>query len=858
MVDSVVTNTRLQETEPSAGGPGTRESPEPRSKPSSRSVSAPVSGPATATSAPVAAGDDLRLFWGKLGRGGNPAELVPHPLICHAIDTAFMAELLFPQLVGPECRAELERAFQPLGGTAALWVAFLAGLHDLGKLSPAFQAKRGDVAVRHVPEPVAAETRRLHTVRKGTSGTDTFHGVLTAYHFARLLDGWGASRETCAVIAQALGGHHGRFWSWQTIDTAARAPGDRGGAFWQDRVDRMVDSFAGLLGLPVPAGLRWAEVRLDTGAAVALAGLTTISDWVASHSVDRRSHAGVGVDLEDYLALSRERARRTVLEELAWRSWRPPAVTAYADLFEERPRPVQELVEELVTGRTAPGLLVIEAPAGEGKTKAALQAATTVARNLGLTGLYQAMPTRATSNQAYEQITALLGTTGSDVGVALLHGAAKDYLADRIARLRPCEVGIDEPGGAQDAAVRAWFTRNRELLAMVGVGTIDRLLRAGIRGKWAPVPLTALSSRVVIIDEVHGYDSHMSTLLDRVLWWCGRLGVTVILLSATLPSGRRQDLIRHWCAGARRCRPAEIDAGPARQGYPQVQWVDRECGVTAARTAGVSPLNASRRLSLCRLTDDELVPWAVQRAASGAGVAIVHNLLRRIVATRARLTAALANLPEARRPTIIEITGRLDLKRRLSAEAELRKLFGPDGTRAPANGVIVLGTQVLEQSLDLDFDELATDPAPIDSLLQRAGRLRRFRLVDSDRPVSLHIVGVVDNARGPRWPSYTTNVYQQAVLLRTWALLGNMTELNLPADGPPMVDAVYGPRDAITCPPGWQTRWCQAADRLARSRALDEHRARNLYLPPPTAEDALLKLTQHPRHQGMARKPDGR
>ncbi len=285
-------------------------------------------------------------FWGKLGMGGDPELHIPHPLICHAIDTANVADVLYGQLIGPSCRKAIERAFEPLGGTARGWMAFFAGMHDVGKLSPAFfQAKRGDVAARHLPEPAVLEVERLYALRVNSPGTDTFHGVLTAYHFLWLLEERGAARETASLIAQAVGGHHGAFFDWQAVDVVARAPGDRGDQRWRSWVAQMADQVAGLVGVPWADQLPWSEVRLDTAAAVALAGLATISDWVASHSVPRALHAGSGVDLGAYAAVSKDRARSTVVDELRWKGWRPPEDAEFGSLFGEKPRPVQAVVE---------------------------------------------------------------------------------------------------------------------------------------------------------------------------------------------------------------------------------------------------------------------------------------------------------------------------------------------------------------------------------------------------------------------------------------------------------------------------------------------------------------------------------
>ncbi|MFC0529060.1 CRISPR-associated helicase Cas3' [Phytohabitans kaempferiae] len=807
---------------------------------------------------------DVRVFWGKAGRARQGEESVPHPLICHTIDTAAVAEILYERLLGPSCRAQLSEAFAPLGGDTCRWVALLCGLHDLGKLSPAFQAVRADVAVKLLPESAAAAVERLHSRRTLGGRTDTFHGILTAHHVRRLLEEWDASAQTALMLGQVLGAHHGSFFSDLSIQNAALARFDNGGELWAGWVEALVCQTAELLELPDPRTQPWSEVEIGTGAAVALAGLTTVSDWIASGSIDKSTHAGADVDLIGYLKVSRERAREQVVDRLGWSTWMPPVDHTFVGLFDEQPRPLQAAVEGLIGSKTRPGILVIEAPTGEGKTKAALQSLVSLLGKLGLAGFFVAMPTRATSNQMFQEAEDLLQRLDSLLPVKLLHGTAAEYLADpqrratRTEAIRPVDVGGDGPGGAQDEVVREWFTRFRSLLAPLAVGTIDRVLRGGIRSRWAPVPLVGLSNRVLVLDEVHGYEVYMSTLLDRLLWWLGWFEVPVILLSATLPATRREELVRAWYAGARRCRPNQVDLALPDAGYPRALWLDG-WGVPELVEAVASQTNANRRVALTQLADEELVEWALRHAAEGLGVAIIHNLHRRISSTVTALRNAVDALPEQKRPKIVEITGQLPQGRRAAIEAELKAMFGRGGTRAPEAGYIVVGTQVLEQSLDLDFDVMASDPAPVDSLIQRAGRLHRFRATDPRTPPTLFLVGVTESKAGPRWPAYTTNVYHDLVLLRTWALLRDRTRLRLPDDVPALVDAVYPEADsAADCPPGWEKRWMKAVETMRRARDADRAMARNLFLPQPTSEDALVDLTRHPRNSFQTRKPDGR
>jgi CRISPR-associated endonuclease/helicase Cas3 len=804
---------------------------------------------------------DVRIFWGKAGPAKKDEVTVPHPLICHMIDTAFVAEQLYDVLLGPSVKAELAQAFAPLGADPRRWVSLLCGLHDLGKASPAFQALRSDIAAEVLPEPAASAVTRLHGIRAGIKmvRTDTPHGLLTAHHLRRLLKSWGADGKIALLIAQALGGHHGRFFPGDMLRNVRSARPDNGGPRWEPWVEDLLCRTAELLGLPDPRTARWSEVRLDPAIAMMLAGLTIVSDWIASGSVPKGSYAGIGVDLDRYLSESQARARTAIVEKLAWTAWSPPPELRFAQLFDAEPRPFQREVEQLIIDQRAPGILVIEAPTGEGKTKSALQCTASLIRALDLAGFYVAMPTQATSNQMYDEVEGLLQRLAPELSTMLLHGTAAEYLDERrTARQQdepviPDEVGSDEEDGEQDAEVRKWFTVRKGLLAPRAVGTIDQALWSAIRSKWAAMPMTGLSNRVVILDEVHGYQVYMSTLLDRLLMWLGRLGVPVILLSATLPTVRRQQMIECWYAGARRVSPSEVHLDLPTEGYPRAFWVSAEGTVRSIR-AQASEINSDRLIKLTTRTDAELVDWAIGEANQGRGVAIIHNLVRRVAETNDSLSAKLRSLPEDQRPELRALTARLSRGDRAKVEAELKRRFGRRGARAPAQGFIIVSTQILEQSLDLDFDAMASDLAPIDAMIQRAGRLHRFRRIDHGNPPTLVISGVAEGRTGPKFARYTDLVYDKAVLLRTWALLRERTELRLPDDAPALVDAVYSTPDLINYPAGWRDSWQKSLAKLKRDLDNDAAKASSRYLPMPNDEDSLTQSTKHLRSR-QARPP---
>ncbi|ASO21806.1 CRISPR-associated endonuclease/helicase Cas3 [Actinoalloteichus hoggarensis] len=847
-------------------------------------------------------------------------ESVPHPLICHALDTAAVAYRLYPLLLGPTVQAEMTAAFGRFGGpggaeeNARCWAAVLSGLHDLGKIAPAFQALRIDLALRsHADAPTEPALRRA-AQPKGAVRVDPPHGWVTQLHLSRMLREVKAHRSMIEAIAWGLGGHHGYI-----PDAARRAETgamirDNGGRDEEQRARNLVGRLLELWKLPAWDSLPWrtenSTAEIGLAGAVGLAGLTSVSDWIAS---DRDNFPWVGPDIElvEYAQGTDPQAVRAVTR-LDWTPWRPPENTGFTTLFPGTeteptvPRPVQVAAERLLDGVTEPGLLVVEAPTGEGKTRLGIQAAAVLVRRLGLAGMYQGMPTRATGDQVFTELDDLVTNHQPAMRVRLLHGAADQHprIQARIAaaggpkrRRRPVVVADvdrdheDEPQGA----VPEWFVRNRGIIAPVGTGTIDQMLMGVIRSKHVFVRLTGLSNKVLILDEVHGYDLYMSILIDRLLHWAGRLGVPVILMSATLPTNRKNELIRVWRAGRLGLPVAKVDLVQVASSYPELTWADAGGVRTwrdiepASGAARVSQRNGNRVIAvdLDTLPDDDDVDaradWLLDEvkaaldAGQDIGIAVVHNLVRRVKATDEALHRALSRRGGRHGFGGLEritITSHLTAAERAAAEERLTARFGRAATET--GPTIVIGTQVLEQGLDLSFDLMASDLAPIDSLIQRAGRIRRHEDRGTEPLfVRLVVMGATRTSKGVEFPSHTVRIYPALLLLRTWLLLaalprahGEQSEhrdrsglgpsegdrlIHCPADLRGLVDGLYAEEFDQPVPPELAAAWKKATAAAALARD-DAHRADKVRVPQPVGQLVFGGLTGNPTSANQTRK----
>jgi CRISPR-associated endonuclease/helicase Cas3 len=453
-----------------------------------------------------------------------------HPLICHMADVAAVALALWDECLPVETKCDLSAGLGLPEDQARQWVAFLAGLHDLGKASRPFQNKDTNHPTRLSGTGLDANT----------SATDPGHGIITAAQLPALLGSRGVERKLALRLATVLGGHHGVFpllshGQGEGRDIGEQRPDVR--AAWDNARQQLFDELAGVLDLgPAPAG------RLGNSAIMLLGGFVSIADWIGSiedKGFFEYSPEGAN-DLAAYFEHSKEVAKRSLVT-LHWKAYPDSKRRTFNQTFGFEARPLQMKAIELRDAGAPPFFVVIEAPMGEGKTEAALQLLEGWNTDGIARGFYIALPTQATANQMYGRIARFLReafaaqiSVGEDVNLVLAHGGA--WLRDDLSALPS---GVYDDDGPRPGSVGAgeWFlSRKRALLAPYGVGTVDQALMAVLQVKHVFVRLFGLAGKAVVIDEVHAYDTYMTGLLERLLEWLGALGSPVVLLSATLPT----------------------------------------------------------------------------------------------------------------------------------------------------------------------------------------------------------------------------------------------------------------------------------------------------------------------------------
>jgi CRISPR-associated endonuclease/helicase Cas3 len=761
---------------------------------------------------------DCRL-WGK--EKGLPRA---YPVVCHMLDAAAVFSVLWDGLLGAGLRSRIAAALGLSEAEARAVVAFWAGLHDLGKVTPPFQAQ--------VKEEFAKLRQdAAYAFAWGAERESEFrHEVATHWALAGLLADAGYPAGTrrrlldavSHQIAQLLGGHHGLIGSALMRHEVAQASAYKPGLGESGWADQRRAHFLELRritgGTAVPSQLLPAEL------AVIVLGLVVLADWLASSTehilglMPPAGWTGTPDELDAHWKLTNAAAAVQV------RNARIGRVTfdaqAFGEMFPFVPNPLQQDIATnlpaLVAGRRG-GLVLVTAPTGDGKTEAALHATSILGRASDACGFYFALPTMATADGMFPRVRDFASKAlGGERALALVHSMA--WLSPLYA---PTEDDGEAPstlsaGASTALEADAWLRGpRRALLAPLGVGTIDQALAGVLPLRYNALRLFGLSDKVFVVDEAHAYGPWMHKLLTVLLEWLGAFRAPVVLLSATLTGRTAASLADAYRRGAGFTEPAKI--APS---YPGWLYVDAATGTVHQPRHTPSARERVLDVQVRPVRWDVLSDPALPPRGGGRRAAL-RKLLAPIAHDGGTALVCCTTVAEAQStyrdlvaafPDLAESDGGIRLlhsrypayvRQRISSvcEAAYGKPEGPQPAPAqPRPASILVATQVVEQSLDLDFDLVVSDLAPLAQLLQRAGRARRHArgpagrpawAADEDRPQLVVLEPVGEEGRTVP-PATWGTVYHHALLLRTAQLLRSRTGgIAVPGQVQEIVDEVY-------------------------------------------------------------------
>jgi len=754
-------------------------------------------------------------YWGKAGKEEKKMEV--HLLPYHCLDVAAVGQVLLNR------QGRMRSTLSNLTGLDepdfTRCMVFLLSLHDVGKFAECFQNLREDL----LESLQGKRSEKGYGLRHDTLGFLVWcerirqslekRNVLPSPVISRR-----RRRETGYDIwMRAIAGHHGEppkdenrlikdFFSEQDLKAAE---------CYTDAASELLLGVEGTLPLVDKSSVREASWWL--------AGLAVLCDWLGSNA-EFFPACSTHHSLSEYWSIAIERAERAVAAvELVEET--PSRAMSLQELYApdiEKPTPLQRYCGDMPIP-AGPQLHILEDVTGSGKTEAAVLLAHRLMVQNGTIGMYFALPTMATANAMYERMQHVyrrLFPAKIQPCLVLAHSARN---LSKIFRQSVLPQSDTEPNSHGDNTVpasahcSAWLADNakKALLAAVGVGTIDQALLGILPSRHQGLRLLGLMNKILVVDEVHACDAYMHTLLKALLQAQARAGGSAVLLSATLPNQQRQALVEAFAQGCKAPSPTLKKTGYDE--YPLLTcWSEGEMQEVQLETR-----DEVRRYVQVEMIYREKDVKAVLKKAIAAGQCACW--IRNTVADARQ---SYANLRRQFPEWVIDLFhARFAMGDRLEIEERILEQFGKKSTAGQRRGRLLIATQVVEQSLDVDFDVMVTDLAPIDLIIQRAGRLQRHaRSANGDRIDAADERGIpVLNLLSPNPVDEPNSYWCEALFVRgsrvypnhgqlwlTARLLKERGGFKVPEDIRTLTEGVFGEEATASIPEGLLERTFEA------------------------------------------------
>lgn len=652
-------------------------------------------------------------YWGKTSKGDKNGGDDYHLLCWHSLDVAAVGYLMVINNI-----YSINSCLQKLGlkesEQAAQFFAWLLCWHDSGKFAHSFQQLYCHDALNTPTQTF----RHYEPVSHATLGFWLWNHYLSEY--PELLPPSTLTarkrKRAAALWMPSVMGHHGRppipvqtlnHFRPQDKDAAREFllaiknlfPRIEIPAFWDD--DDSIELFH--------------QLSWFISAAVVLA------DWTGS-STRFFPRVAEKMPIENYWQLALEKAKYALAVFPP-----PPEVADFCGIktlfpFIEHPTPLQQKALELDISPAGGQLFILEDVTGAGKTEAALILAHRLMAAGKAQGIYFGLPTMATANAMYERMAKTwlaLYTPTSRPSLILAHSARA--LMDSFSQslwsgdLSGSEEPDDPSPFAQGCA--AWFadSNKKALLADVGVGTLDQAMMSVMPFKHHNLRMLGLRNKLLIADEIHAYDSYMSRILESLIEKQAREGQTTLLLSATLSQQQRDKLVAAWARGAKSQAEAPL------LGYGDYPWLTQAAGDEVISHYVATRKAVERSVGVAWLHDESACIARIKAAVrAGKCIAWIRNSVDDAIRSCREVLAATGVAAQ----DVTLFHSRFAFHDRQHIESHTLNTFGKQ-SGAQRSGKVIIATQVIEQSLDIDVDEMISDLAPVDLLIQRAGRLQR-------------------------------------------------------------------------------------------------------------------------------------
>ena len=706
----------------------------------------------------------LRVIWAK----SDPFKSI----LSHALDTAAVANVLLTEGIFSTVLPDLaewvfkDRSFDAQKEILSLNM-YLVSIHDIGKITPLFAGKKEDSLI--YPELQIEWFRKYYKddIKYFRHEKYSKDAAIRIWELKKRFESE-RRNNTIKNLAKILGQHH-----QGKGEKSREIPDSESKDLWLQQQEIFEDALYEQFH-PPKVVLNSSTGNVSTVCMLML-GITILSDWLASSKEFASMELTDYEDIDSYYQKVRKWASILVKQSRLSETSLPKGelfTDIWANIPREKMRSLQTVCEQLMSKEAKPLLMIIEAPMGEGKTETGAYSAFCMGKYYGKKGFYVALPTSATANQMHGRMERLVNQL-FDKKVRLLHSLA--WLADETTKEKKEFISEDEQYAQEWTA-----PLRRGLLEGYSVGTIDQVLMSALYVKYGVLRLLGIQNKVLILDEVHAYDAYMQDILLKMLVWCKSMKIPVVMLSATLATATKEKLLEVY----------NIDY-QKEQEYPAITTVyqDGQYQVTEI------PEVASKKDIVIHLEEslndaDAICDLSLNKVKNGGCLCVLTNTVK-----KAQKLYSLIKEKKAEDTQLYLFHAAFSVKRKKEIEENVVCMFGSDKSHRPQKAVVI-ATQVAEQSLDVDFDFMITEIAPIDLLLQRFGRV--FRHKNTLRPLGCNIaeITVLLPKEGESYKG-TQYVYPPVLLNLTKQYLLENNKISCPESIRTAVEYVYGEQAVI-------------------------------------------------------------
>jgi CRISPR-associated endonuclease/helicase Cas3 len=741
-------------------------------------------------------------------------------LVSHMIDSGIFAKNLCQQgILNPAIKLISKYLSLDFKQTIQ-FVSYYVAMHDIGKCHPDFQFKDSS---SQISKQFLAEGNAI-TIFNSNFRHEQYSETICV----RILqEKYGVGIREAKLLSKPLSMHHQGKQSRMNLASNSKA----NSLLWKGCQDELEEIAKKVFEVPPLGIIHLRKCNHVDAVCTLLVGAIILCDWLASaiwfEEID------IDFLVPDAIAAYAQRIfekTKAIISECGLDIASLPNTQEFSSFWPQLVpsslRPVQKEISRIFSAKELPILTIIEAPMGEGKTEAGVYAASQMATAYGKQGLYVALPTSATSTQMYQRLSQLL--LEHDLPQArLLHSMA--WLIDD----KTLDLGFMETEGksgtglmtVEEKEALLWMAPlRRGLLSSFAVGTIDQAMYSVLAIRYGVLRLLGLSGKALIIDEIHAYDAYMSDIIELLLKWCRELAIPVVMLSATIPSSKKQQFCN--CYGK--------TAGPLALTYPLITTIGNDGQISQHDVAGTY-MKSSVELSLVPLLGiwGSVANLALEKIAYGGVLCIIVNTVFDAQTLYQRVKEQVCSDSEIE--TLL-FHSRFTAEDRCVIESRCIEMFGKNSTCRPRKAILI-ATQVVEQSLDVDFDVMISTIAPVDLILQRVGRLHRHAETKRNQLCILpRLTILVPSVEGEfginQW------VYPPLLLERTLDVLRGIQRLELPKDIRQLVENVY---DFSKSDEAIVRQW-KDVELYRNQIALERSSARQFELRPPSPCDFTMPM----------------